>query len=113
MFVVFEGIEGSGRGTLSSRVARRFRESGASVEHLREEDAGTPVVPGLREFQQLRTEALKAQGTLHKALRLAFIDVLTTAGVPIDYQVSNDIRPQLAALLQAALSTAARLRTTP
>ena len=36
MFVVFEGIDGSGKTTLSGRVARRLREEGLSVEHLRE-----------------------------------------------------------------------------
>jgi dTMP kinase len=35
MFVVFEGIDGSGKTTLSNLVAARLRDSGLSVKHLR------------------------------------------------------------------------------
>ncbi|HEU0032590.1 MAG TPA: dTMP kinase [Kofleriaceae bacterium] len=36
MFVVFEGIDGGGKTTLSNRVAERLRASGLVVEHVRE-----------------------------------------------------------------------------
>lgn len=36
MFVVFEGIDGSGKTTLSNRVAQQLRDAGLSVEHVRE-----------------------------------------------------------------------------
>ncbi len=39
LFLVFEGIDGSGKTSMSSLVARGLRERGISVEHLR---------PGLR-----------------------------------------------------------------
>ncbi|MSP17289.1 MAG: dTMP kinase [Myxococcales bacterium] len=35
-FVVFEGIDGSGKTTLSNRVAKALRERGLAVEHVRE-----------------------------------------------------------------------------
>jgi len=35
-FIVFEGIDGSGKTTLSNLVAQRLRESGLAVEHVRE-----------------------------------------------------------------------------
>lgn len=35
MFVVFEGIDGSGKTTISNRVAERLRDAGVSVTHLR------------------------------------------------------------------------------
>lgn len=37
MFVVFEGIDGSGKTTVSNQVAERLRSSGLSVKHLRAE----------------------------------------------------------------------------
>ena len=37
MFVVFEGIDGSGKTTVSNQVAERLRSSGISVKHLRAE----------------------------------------------------------------------------
>ena len=36
MFVVFEGIDGSGKTTVSNLVAERLRAAGLTVEHLRE-----------------------------------------------------------------------------
>src|SRR6187549_1125206 len=36
MLVAFEGIDGSGKTTLSNRVAGALREQGLSVEHARE-----------------------------------------------------------------------------
>jgi dTMP kinase len=51
MFVVFEGIDGSGKTTVSNQVARRLREGGLSVEHLREGGKfSSAVTQGLREF---------------------------------------------------------------
>lgn len=51
MFIVFEGIDGSGKTTLSNRVAKALRGDGLKVEHVRE--AGTfasTVTQGIREF---------------------------------------------------------------
>jgi len=36
MFVVFEGIDGSGKTTISNRATRALRESGLTVSHVRE-----------------------------------------------------------------------------
>src|SRR3954469_20620940 len=36
MFIVFEGIDGSGKTTISNRVAEVLREQGATVRHVRE-----------------------------------------------------------------------------
>jgi len=63
MFVVFEGIDGSGKTTVSNRVAARLRESGLSVEHLREGGKFTSAVTqALREFgRDARNLALTPQ----------------------------------------------------
>jgi dTMP kinase len=63
MFVVFEGIDGSGKTTVSNRVAARLREGGLSVEHLREGGKFTSAVTqGLREFgRDARNLALTPQ----------------------------------------------------
>lgn len=51
MFVVFEGIDGSGKTTLSNRVAARLRESGISVKHLRADGKfASSVTEALREL---------------------------------------------------------------
>src|SRR5688500_3392562 len=51
MFVVFEGIDGSGKTTVSNLVAERLRARGLTVEHLREGGKFTsPVTQALREF---------------------------------------------------------------
>jgi dTMP kinase len=51
MFVVFEGIDGSGKTTVSSRVAKRLRAEGVKVEHVREDgEFASPLVRRLREF---------------------------------------------------------------
>jgi dTMP kinase len=44
MFVVFEGIDGSGKTTVSNMVAERLRASGLSVKHLRAEGKFVSVV---------------------------------------------------------------------
>jgi dTMP kinase len=66
MFVVFEGIDGSGKTTVSNRVARRLRESGLSVEHLREGGQfSSAVTQALREFgRDARNMALTPQAEL-------------------------------------------------
>lgn len=51
MFVVFEGIDGSGKTTISNRVAAALTAEGLSVKHLRAEGKFvSPVVEGIREF---------------------------------------------------------------
>src|SRR3954470_420870 len=51
MFIVFEGIDGSGKTTVSNRVATRLRELGLTVEHLREGGKfSSPVTQAIREF---------------------------------------------------------------
>ena len=51
MLVVFEGIDGSGKTTLSGRVAAALRERGIGVEHVREGGRfASPITQGLREF---------------------------------------------------------------
>src|SRR5262245_59313664 len=51
MFVVFEGIDGSGKTTVSNRVAQKLRDAGISVEHPREGGKfSSPVTQAIREF---------------------------------------------------------------
>jgi dTMP kinase len=51
MFVVFEGIDGSGKTAVSNRVAKRLRAAGVPVEHVREEgEFSSSLVRRLREF---------------------------------------------------------------
>jgi dTMP kinase len=51
MFVVFEGIDGSGKTTVSNLAAERLRATGISVEHLREGGKfSSAVTQNLREF---------------------------------------------------------------
>jgi dTMP kinase len=51
MFVVFEGIDGSGKTTLSNRVAARLRDGGISVKHLRADGKfASSVTEALREL---------------------------------------------------------------
>ncbi|MBZ4417244.1 dTMP kinase [Myxococcus sp. RHSTA-1-4] len=51
MLVVFEGIDGSGKTTLSNRVARELRRAGVRVRHVREDgQLASPVAEGLRRF---------------------------------------------------------------
>jgi dTMP kinase len=66
MFVVFEGIDGSGKTTVSNRVARKLRETGLSVEHLREGgNFSSAVTQALREFgRDARNLALTPQAEL-------------------------------------------------
>lgn len=51
MLIVFEGIDGSGKTTLSNRVARELRRMGLRVRHVREDGKlASPVSEGLRLF---------------------------------------------------------------
>ena len=51
MFVVFAGIDCSGKTTVSNRVARRLRASGVAVEHVREDgEFASPLIRRQREF---------------------------------------------------------------
>jgi dTMP kinase len=51
MFIVFEGIDGSGKTTISNRVAAALTAEGLSVKHLRAEGKFvSPVSEGIREF---------------------------------------------------------------
>ncbi|PTL84182.1 dTMP kinase [Vitiosangium sp. GDMCC 1.1324] len=51
MLIVFEGIDGSGKTTLSNRVARELRRAGLRVRHVREDGKlASPVSEGLRRF---------------------------------------------------------------
>ena len=51
MFVVFEGIDGSGKTTISNRVSAQLGAEGLSVKHLRAEGKFvSPVTEGIREF---------------------------------------------------------------
>jgi dTMP kinase len=51
MFVVFEGIDGSGKTTVSNRVAKRLRAAGVPVEHVREDgEFASPLVRRMRDF---------------------------------------------------------------
>lgn len=52
MFVVFEGIDGSGKTTISNRVATQLRERGLSVKHLRADG----------QFASLVTQAMRELG---------------------------------------------------
>lgn len=51
MFIVFEGIDGGGKTTLSNLVARALANSGLTVEHVRGEGRyASPIAQSLREF---------------------------------------------------------------
>jgi dTMP kinase len=51
MFVVFEGIDGSGKTTVSNKVAKVLRRRGLEVEHVREGgEFASPLVSRMREF---------------------------------------------------------------
>jgi dTMP kinase len=51
MLVVFEGIDGSGKTTISNRVAAELSAEGLSVKHLRAEGKFVSAVSeGIREF---------------------------------------------------------------
>ena len=94
MFVVFEGIDGSGKTTISNRVAKALRERGLSVEHLREEGAfASKVTQGIREFcRDARNMALtpRAELMLYVAREVQLADeVLRPALVRADVVIAD------------------------
>ncbi len=66
MFVVFEGIDGSGKTTISNRVAKALRARGLDVEHLREGGSfASKVTQGIRDFcRDARNMALTPRAEL-------------------------------------------------
>ncbi len=51
MFVVFEGIDGSGKTTVSNLVAKALRKRGIEIDHIREGgEFASPLVGRMREF---------------------------------------------------------------
>lgn len=66
MFVVFEGIDGSGKTTISNRVAKALRARGLEVEHLREGGSfASKVTQGIRDFcRDARNMALTSRAEL-------------------------------------------------
>jgi len=66
MFIVFEGIDGSGKTTLSNRLARTLAGSGLRVEHVREEGRyASRIAQSLRELgRDARNLALVPQAEL-------------------------------------------------
>src|SRR5688572_2541927 len=67
MFVVFEGIDGSGKTTLSNRVAKALRESGLCIEHVREGGTfASNVTQAIRELgRDQRNMAMTPHTELH------------------------------------------------
>ena len=56
MFVVFEGIDGSGKTTVSNQVAKLLRARGIDLEHVREGgEFSSPLVTRLRQFGKAPT----------------------------------------------------------
>jgi dTMP kinase len=68
LFVVFEGIDGSGKTTLSNGVARRLREHGLRVEHVRE--GGTFVSVVTQTIRELGRDQRNLQLGAHAELFL-------------------------------------------
>ncbi|MBS1118391.1 MAG: tmk, partial [Deltaproteobacteria bacterium] len=66
MFVVFEGIDGGGKTTLSNLVAQRLRGSGLAVEHVREGGTfASSVTQAMRELgRDARNLALSPRAEL-------------------------------------------------
>jgi len=50
MWIVFEGIDGCGKTTISTRVAERLRGDGLTVEHMREDAMYSRVTHAIREL---------------------------------------------------------------
>ena len=60
MFVVFEGIDGSGKTTISNKVADKLRAAGLSVHHARE--AGTFTSTAAQAIRELGRDAPPTSG---------------------------------------------------
>jgi dTMP kinase len=68
VFVVFEGIDGSGKTTLSNGVARLLREGGLRVDHVRE--GGTFASSVTQAIRELGRDAKNVELTPHAELLL-------------------------------------------
>jgi dTMP kinase len=81
MFVVFEGIDGSGKTTLSNRVANRLRDAGLVVKHVREGGQfASSVTQAMRELgRDCRNLALtpRAELLLYLAREVQLFDEVT------------------------------------
>lgn len=81
MFVVFEGIDGSGKTTLSNRVAQALRAAGLAVSHVREDGKyASKVADAIRELgrdaKNLELNPL-AELLLHAAREAQLLDEVT------------------------------------
>jgi dTMP kinase len=86
LFIVFEGIDGSGKTTISSRAARRLREAGVRVEHVREDG----------KFASHVTQAVRELGRDPRHLALAPVAELLLFATRDAQTVAESIRPALA-----------------
>jgi len=81
MFIVFEGIDGSGKTTLSNRAAARLRERGLAVEHVREGGRfASQVTQAMRELgRDARNLALspRAELMLYLGREVQLLDEVT------------------------------------
>jgi dTMP kinase len=86
LFIVFEGIDGSGKTTISNQAARRLRETGLRVEHVRE--GGT--------FSSPVTQAIRELGRDARNLALAPLAELLLFATRDAQTAAESIRPALA-----------------
>jgi dTMP kinase len=78
MFVVFEGIDGSGKTTLSNRVAQRLTAQGLSVKHVRAEgkfaSSVTEAIRSLARDQRILALVPKAEFLLYAAREVQLVE---------------------------------------